>query len=159
MLKRYSFPFIVLINFVSTISIIQLNKYNYSFIHFPNLALTCLHYIVTSICLLFIVKFGVVEFKRIPLFKMIPMSVVFAGSVSIANFSLEYNTVGTYQCFKALTTFIILILEYFIYKEKVSIKIISSVVCNLVFWNLIFNFNFLSINFKQKGSGYFWCFL
>jgi solute carrier family 35, member E3 len=116
------------INFVSSIAIIQVNKYIYVNYEYPNMALTCLNFVFTFIGLLICEKFGVFKIKKVSILKMLPMAASFCGFVVLTNYSLQYNSVGTYQCLKALTTPTVVVISMLIYNQKYSTKIKLSVV-------------------------------
>jgi solute carrier family 35, member E3 len=44
------------------------------------------------------------SFVRLPIFRMIPVSICFGGFIAFSNLSLQYNTVGTYQLVKLQVT-------------------------------------------------------
>ena len=119
-------------NLVSSVAIIQVNKYIYVYYGYSNMALTCLHFILTFLGLLVCQMFGLFTFKRVPIIKMIPMSFSYCGFVLLTNYSLQYNSIGTYQCFKALTTPIIVVIDTLIYKKVYSNKVKISVVIYMI---------------------------
>ena len=118
----------LLINLVSSVAIIQNNKYIYVYYGYPNMALTCLHFILTFIGLIVCLQFGVFKVKKVPIIKMIPMSASFCGFVVLTSLSLQYNSIGTYQCLKALTTPIILYVSIYVYKQHYSNQVKLTVV-------------------------------
>jgi len=59
---------------------------------------------------------------------MLPMSLSFCFFVVFTNFSLQYNSVGAYQCLKALTTPGVMIISIFYYKQSYSTKVKLTVV-------------------------------
>lgn len=113
----------LLINLVSSIAIIQLNKYIYINYGYPNMSLTCLHFISTFLGLSVLAKLGIFQIKRVSIIKMLPMSVSFCGFVVLTNFSLQYNSIGTYQCLKALTTPIVVLISIYYNKVRYSLKV------------------------------------
>jgi len=116
------------LNLVSSIALIQINKYIYKQYGFPNMTLTCLHFLITFICLFICNLLGLVKIVKVPLRKMIPMSFLFCGFVVFTNYSLQVNTVGTYQCFKALTAPGVLLISYYFYNKHYSWKVTSTLV-------------------------------
>jgi solute carrier family 35, member E3 len=130
-LSEHSKAFIgfgMLINLVSSVSIIQINKYIYTNYGYPNMALTLIHFIITFLGLVFCNLVGVFKVKKVPLKKMLPMSLTFCGFVVLTNYSLQLNSIGTYQCFKALTTPGVVLISYCLYKETYSTKVKLTVV-------------------------------
>jgi solute carrier family 35 protein E3 len=136
------------INFVSSIAIIQVNKYIYVNYEYPNMALTCLNFIFTFIGLLICEKFGVFKIKKVSILKMLPMAASFCGFVVLTNYSLQYNSVGTYQCLKALTTPTVVVISMLIYNQKYSTKIKLSVVNNFSSLLLKKYFLIIRLNFR-----------
>jgi solute carrier family 35 protein E3 len=118
----------ILTNVVLSVAIIQMNKYIYVNYEYPNMSLTCLHFIFTFIGLVICEKCGLFKIKKVPIIKMLPMSVSFCGFVVLTNYSLQYNSVGTYQCLKALTTPIVVVISMFLYNHTYSTKVKLSVV-------------------------------
>jgi len=118
----------ILTNVVSSVAIIQVNKYIYVNYEYPNMSLTCLHFIFTFIGLVICERCGLFKIKKVPIIKMLPMSVSFCGFVVLTNYSLQYNSVGTYQCLKALTTPIVVVISMFLYNHTYSTKVKLSVV-------------------------------
>ena len=115
-------------NLVSSVAIIQVNKYIYVNYEYPNMALTCLHFIFTFIGLIICERFGVFKIKKVPIMKMLPVSASFCGFVVLTNYSLQYNSVGTYQCLKALTTPIVVVISMYLYNATYSFKVKLTVV-------------------------------
>jgi solute carrier family 35 protein E3 len=116
------------INLISSIAIIQINKYIYEIYEFPNMTLTCLNFLFTFFGLLVCNFLNFYRFVRVPIQKMLPMSFSFCGFVLLTNYSLEYNSIGTYQCLKTLTIPGVMIISIFFYKQHYSMKVKFSVV-------------------------------
>ncbi|RNA40276.1 Solute carrier family 35 member E3 [Brachionus plicatilis] len=137
------------LNFFTSIAIIQVNKYIYINYKFPNMGLTCIHFIITFIGLLICNLFGIFKIVKVPILKMIPMSITFCGFVALTNYSLEYNTIGTYQCLKSLTTPGVMLISFNFYHHIYSNKVILSVVPVLlgVIFNSIYDLKFNLIGF------------
>ena len=118
----------LLINLISSVSIIQLNKYIYINYGYPNMSLTCFHFIFTFCGLAVLAQLGFFRVKKVPIIKMLPMSVSFCGFVVLTNFSLQYNSIGTYQCLKALTTPIAVLISIYYNNVTYSLKVKLTVV-------------------------------
>jgi solute carrier family 35 protein E3 len=120
----------LLVNLMSAVGLIQLNKYIYLNYAFPNMALTCLHFVVTFVGLFLTYRLGSRQFsvKRVPIGKMLPMAVSSCLSVVLTNYSLQYNSVGTYQCFKTFNTPGVVIISYYFYKKHYSTRVILTIV-------------------------------
>ena len=132
------------LNFFTSIAIIQINKYIYINYKFPNMGLTCIHFIITFLGLLLCSLVGIFKIEKVPLSKMIPMSVSFCGFVALTNYSLQYNSIGTYQCLKALTTPGVMVISFNYYKHVYSTNVILSVAPVLlgVVFNSIYDLKF-----------------
>jgi len=111
------------INVVLSISIILLNKAVYTHVHFPNMTLTCVHFVFTTVGMVLCRCFGLFTFKSLPLKHMIPVSLTFCGFVVLTNLSLQSNTVGTYQIIKSMTTPMIIILQSVFYARLFSLSV------------------------------------
>ncbi|XP_022103996.1 solute carrier family 35 member E3-like isoform X2 [Acanthaster planci] len=110
-------------NLVSAITIVFLNKWIYTHYGFPNLSLTCIHFITTSVGLWVCRKCNVFHPKSLPFRSMLPLSLTFCGFVVFTNLSLQSNTVGTYQLAKSMTTPCILVIQTVFYNKSFSTKI------------------------------------
>ena len=75
-------------------------------------------------------QFDIFRFKRLPIVKMIPLSMTYCGFVVFTNLSLQYNTVGTYQVIKVLTAPCVMVLSYIFYQKKYSFKVQLTLVSN-----------------------------
>jgi len=111
------------INVALSISIILLNKAVYTYVHFPNMTLTCVHFVFTTIGMVFCRFFGLFSFKSLPLRHMVPVSLTFCGFVVLTNLSLQSNTVGTYQIIKSMTTPMIIIIQSVFYARLFSLPV------------------------------------
>ena len=118
----------ILINFVTSVLIIPINKYIYVKIGFPNITLTCIHFVFTFIGLIICYFFKILTIKRVSIIRMLPMSLTFCGFVVLTNVSLQYNTIGSYQCLKSLTTPGVMLISYYYYKTKYSFRVIMTIV-------------------------------
>lgn len=134
----------LLINLVSSIAIIQINKYIYTEYYFSNMCLTCIHFLVTFLCLMVLNRLGMFDFVRVSLKKMLPMAISFCGYILLTNYSLQFNSIGTYQCIKALATPGVMIISIIFYKHHYSNKVKLTIVPVLlgVLFNSMFDLNF-----------------
>jgi solute carrier family 35 protein E3 len=135
------------INVVSSISLIFMNKIIYNDLSFPNMTLTWVHFVVTFVCIFACSKLRVFNVKAVSIREMLPLSLTFCGFVVLTNMSLQYNTVGTYQIFKVLTTPCIMAISGIFYGKKYSPSIVLTVV-GLVFKGLT---NILTCFLVQKS--------
>ena len=115
--------FCLSLNILFSITIVILNKWIYSTYKFPNITMTCLHFICTTFGLLICHQAKIFEPKRLPLLQMLPLSLTFCGFVVFTNLSLQNNTVGTYQLAKTMTTPCIIIIQTFFYDREFSTKV------------------------------------
>ncbi|XP_030856157.1 solute carrier family 35 member E3 isoform X1 [Strongylocentrotus purpuratus] len=113
----------LVINLCSSILIVFLNKWLYRNHGFPNITLTFLHFLMTSLGLVFCLMLGLFQRKSIPIKNVLPLSLTFCGFVVLTNLSLQNNTVGTYQLAKAMTTPCILIIQTAIYRKTYSTRV------------------------------------
>uniref|UniRef100_T1JNZ3 Sugar phosphate transporter domain-containing protein n=1 Tax=Strigamia maritima TaxID=126957 RepID=T1JNZ3_STRMM len=121
MTKTYSQVLLTLItNIVCSILIVLINKWIYTNIGFPNITLTLIHFVLTSIGLYICQKINIFNVKNLPIKPMLPLAASFCGFVVFTNLSLQYNTVGTYQLVKVLTTPSIIILQTYFYGKTFS---------------------------------------
>ncbi|CAH1783717.1 unnamed protein product [Owenia fusiformis] len=111
------------LNVCCSIVIVLLNKWVYVTYKFPNITLTCLHFLVTSLGLVCCRQFGMFQPKSLPIIKMLPLSLTFCGFVVFTNLSLQNNTVGTYQICKCMTTPCIIVLQTYFYHKSFSTKV------------------------------------
>ena len=116
------------VNLCSSILIVFTNKWLYVHYGFPNMTLTCIHFIVTFLGLQICSMLDIFAPKSLPLMQMIPLSLTFCGFVVFTNLSLQNNTVGTYQLAKALTTPVIILIHSISFGKKYSWQIKVTIV-------------------------------
>ena len=109
---------------------VLINKHIFVNFGFPNITLTFIHFLVTFIGLIICLQFDIFRFKRLPIVKMIPLSMTYCGFVVFTNLSLQYNTVGTYQVIKVLTAPCVMVISYIFYQKKYSLKVQLTLVSN-----------------------------
>lgn len=117
------------INVALSISIILLNKAVYTHVHFPNMTLTCVHFVCTTVGMVVCRYIGLFSFKSLPLRHMVPVSLTFCGFVVLTNLSLQSNSVGTYQIIKSLTTPMIIVIQSMFYGRIFSLPVKLTLVC------------------------------
>ena len=120
--------FALLANTLASILIVLVNKWLYTKHGFPNISLTCIHFVITSLGLLICANFNIFQPKSVPIQKMLPLAATFCGFVVFTNLSLQSNTVGTYQLIKSMTTPGIMIIQTLFYKKSFSQNIKLTVV-------------------------------
>ncbi|XP_041348938.1 solute carrier family 35 member E3-like [Gigantopelta aegis] len=147
--------FCLLINICSSIVIVLLNKWLYSNYGFPNMSLTCIHFVITTFGLLLCKMGNLFQPKSLPFFQMLPLALTFCGFVVFTNLSLETNTVGTYQLIKTMTTPCIIVIQTNIYSKSFSWKVKATLIPITigVFLNSYYDvkFNFTGIAFAAIG--------
>lgn len=117
------------INLVSSISIVFTNKWIYVHYGFPNISLTCIHFLTTYLGLLICSVAGVFSPKKLRVLDVFPLSLTFCGFVVFTNLSLQYNTVGTYQLAKVMTTPCVMFIHIYFYGRKYSHRVKMTMVC------------------------------
>ena len=120
--------FCCVLNIACSISIVLVNKVVYTEYGFPNITLTCFHFVVTSICLVICHQLNLFQPKRLPILQMLPLALTFCGFVVFTNLSLETNTVGTYQLIKTMTTPCIMFIHTTYYAKPFSRNVKLTVV-------------------------------
>ena len=111
------------VNVALSISIILLNKAVYTHVHFPNMTLTFVHFVFTTVGMIVCRSIGLFSFKSLPLRHMVPVSLTFCGFVVLTNLSLQSNTVGTYQIIKTMTTPMIIVIQTAFYARIFSLPV------------------------------------
>nr|CAB3266243.1 solute carrier family 35 member E3 [Phallusia mammillata] len=141
----------LLLNLCCSISIVFLNKWLYSIKRFPNITLTCIHFLATSLGMFICQMLGTFSPKKLPVSQIIPLSVTFCGFVVFTNLSLQSNTVGTYQLAKVLTTPVIILIQTNFYSKHFS----SGIKATLIPISLgVFINSYYDIKFNVLGTIY-----
>ena len=144
--KNKLFIIICLIcNIALSLVIVVLNKWIYTQYHFPNMTMTCIHFVFSTLGIVFCQFAGIFQNKSLPIIQMIPLSLTFCGFVVFTNLSLQNNTVGTYQLAKAMTTPCIIGIQTYSYKKTFSTPVKISLVIIIMFTNLAFVIKFIDI--------------
>ena len=115
--------FCLFLNIVFSIVIVLLNKWIYTHYGFPNITMTCLHFVFTTAGLVICKNLGIFQPKSLPVLRMLPLSLTFCGFVVFTNLSLQTNTVGTYQLAKTMTTPCIILIQTQFYSREFSTKV------------------------------------
>uniref|UniRef100_A0AAR2K0L3 Sugar phosphate transporter domain-containing protein n=1 Tax=Pygocentrus nattereri TaxID=42514 RepID=A0AAR2K0L3_PYGNA len=113
----------LLVNLLSSICIVFLNKWIYVHYGFPNVTLTLVHFVVTWLGLFVCHKMDIFSPKNLRPTKIILLALSFCGFVAFTNLSLQNNTIGTYQLVKAMTTPVIIAIQTLHYRKTFSLKI------------------------------------
>lgn len=115
--------FYLFANIVFSITIILLNKWIYSHKIFPNITLSMVHFVVTFIGLCVCERLNFFDVKSVHLNHLIVLALCFCGFVVFTNLSLEYNSVGTFQVAKMLTTPGVVLIQALYYRKQFSIPV------------------------------------
>lgn len=113
----------LLINLLSSICIVFINKWIYVHYGFPNMTLTLIHFAVTWLGLYICQKMDIFAPKSLPVRKIVLLALSFCGFVAFTNLSLQNNSIGTYQLAKTMTTPVIIVIQTTYYKKTFSTKI------------------------------------
>eukprot|EP01101_Sappina_pedata_P007027 TRINITY_DN3629_c0_g1_i1.p1 TRINITY_DN3629_c0_g1~~TRINITY_DN3629_c0_g1_i1.p1 ORF type:complete len:337 (+),score=120.13 TRINITY_DN3629_c0_g1_i1:74-1084(+) len=125
--------FWILINIVSSVSLVLVNKWIFQVEGFSfGAVMTLIHFFVTALGLELCALFSVFEKKPIPFRSVLMLSASFTGFVVLTNLSLKYNSVGFYQLTKVLTTPCIIAIQMMFYSMSFPIPIHVSVAVILV---------------------------
>lgn len=116
------------VNILASIGIIFLNKYIFSHCQIKTMTLTAIQMFFTSLGLVICLKMRTFARKSVPLGKVLPLAMSFCAFVVFTNLSLEYNTIGTYQLFKVLTTPVVALISWQFYGTKYSTTVILTLV-------------------------------
>jgi len=120
------------LNILASTGVVIVNKWIFNHHRFPFATfLTILHFSCTWLVLEFCARRGLFEKKRVAPLTMAPLCAVFCGFVLLTNLSLQYNSVGFYQCAKILTTPCIALMQHYLYQTEFSkpIKYALALVC------------------------------
>lgn len=135
------------LNLVCSIVIVLLNKLIYVNYAFPNMTLTCIHFFVTSVGLFICQHLNVFQPKRLPFLDLLPLAASFCGYVVFTNLSLQYNSVGTYQLIKAMTTPCIIFIQTYFYHKHFSLYVKSTLVSSI---NHVFCCYHITLSYKRS---------
>lgn len=119
----------LLVNLLSSICIVFINKWIYVHYGFPNMTLTLVHFVVTWLGLYICQKMDIFSPKSLPVRRIVWLALSFCGFVAFTNLSLQNNSIGTYQLAKAMTTPVIILIQTTYYKKTFSTKIKMTMVC------------------------------
>jgi len=140
------------INMGSSIFCVMSNKWIYVLFDFREATtLTCFHFVLTFIGLYIAASMKVFEAKKLSVLKVLPICVSFCGFIVLTNISLVYNSVGTTQIIKSLSTPIILFIETTFYNKKFPLKVKLAVVIILLGVTLT---NYGDAEFNLPGTIY-----
>ncbi|KAL9644580.1 hypothetical protein ABK040_015319 [Willaertia magna] len=118
------------LNIAASVGTIFINKLLFKSYKFSELGttLTVFHFIFSFIFTAIAASFGLFQPKKLPLLRVLPISLAFCGYVVFNNISLAYNSVSFYQVMKIMCTPTIIVIEYFLYKEKPDKRILPTLI-------------------------------
>ena len=125
---------LVWLNILFSVLVVFLSKWIYTQYGFPNVTLTCLHFVAAAVCTHFCERIGVFHRKSLPTTDVIRFSLTFCAFVVFTNLSLQTNSVGVYLVFKIATTPTVVALEAFRCRRKITSDVLLAVVSRLVFF-------------------------
>eukprot|EP00796_Vickermania_ingenoplastis_P012471 gene12471-8553_t len=109
--------FYILLNYVSSVSILAVNKVLFSRgFHYGTL-LTVIHFVFTFVSLWIASRWKMVTPKTLNWSKVLPLSATYSGFVAVSNISLVFNPISITQLLKVLTIPLVIIVEYILYKK------------------------------------------
>ncbi|CAK9826763.1 Solute carrier family 35 member E3 [Anthophora retusa] len=149
--KKIITAFYLILNIFFSIVIVLLNKWLYVHTGFPNITLSMIHFVITFIGLIICEKFDVFCIKDVAIKEMFLIAMTFCGFVVLTNLSLAYNTVGTYQVAKMLTTPCVIITQMIFYKKHFSILVKLTLIPIIL--GVVINF-YYDIQFNVIGTIY-----
>ena len=115
-------------NILSSIGIIFLNKYIFANCQIKTMTLTAIQMLFTSLGLVICLQLNTFVRKPVPIMKVLPLAATFCAFVVFTNLSLEYNTIGTYQLFKILTTPVVVLISWQFYKTNYSRMVVATLI-------------------------------
>jgi len=118
----------VWLNVLLSVLTVLLNKHLYAHYGFPNITLTCLHLLITTLCVSSCESYSVFHRKSLPLTDVLRLSLTFCAYVVFTNLSLQSNTIATYLVFKMTTSPAVVAVEAFWCCRKFSNGILLSLV-------------------------------
>lgn len=149
--KKVVTAFYLTLNIVFSIAIVLLNKWLYVHTGFPNITLSMIHFAMTFVGLLICEKLDVFCVKDIDIKEMVLIATTFCGFVVLTNLSLAYNTVGTYQVAKMLTTPCVIVMQMIFYRKHFSVPIKLTLIP--ITLGVVINF-YYDIQFNIVGTIY-----
>ncbi|KAF0984693.1 hypothetical protein FDP41_000592 [Naegleria fowleri] len=114
------------LNIAASVGTIFINKHLFQNLGFVGLGttLTVFHFIFCFVFTGLTAMLGIFQPKRLPLLKVLPISLAFCGYVVFNNISLAYNSVSFYQVMKIMCTPCIILIEYFFYRKTPDRRIL-----------------------------------
>jgi solute carrier family 35, member E3 len=140
-LDVFVFVFKHIFNIISSVILIEINKYLYINYDYPCLTLTCLNLVFTLFVCLLITCGGGISISM----NQIPLTCLFIGSILVSNYSLKFNNqINVYQALKLISILFLFIYLYNNNRKKyysinilisILLLLMSSICCCLLFIN------------------------
>ena len=120
----------MMVNLVSTVSIVFTNKYIFADKNFRDMPLSfaAFHFICTSITLFVMSSIGKFTPKFIGIWEILPLCLAFCGNVLLPNLSLAYSPVAFYQIVRILVTPATALLNNVLYNVMISKKQLLAII-------------------------------
>jgi len=122
---------LVFLNVSLSVLIVLLNKQIYTNNGILGVSLTCLHFVVMTVCVLVCQQIGVFHRKSLPVMDILPLSLGYCAFVVFTNISLQTNTIRTHMLFRMTTIPTVIALEVFWSRRKFSSNVLLTLVSNL----------------------------
>jgi hypothetical protein len=137
--RKYVYMLLVLVvNVAVSLTATEANQYIYSELYVSFLTLTCMNYVIASICCLLLLKRNAMKsLTRSLLVKMFPIAIVYCAHALFNHYSLSLNRPGTVQVIKYLCAPCVLVIYVFTQQLHFSVYTKTSLV-------LIFNRNIIN---------------
>uniref|UniRef100_A0A7S3EKG0 Sugar phosphate transporter domain-containing protein n=1 Tax=Rhodosorus marinus TaxID=101924 RepID=A0A7S3EKG0_9RHOD len=115
----------IFFNFFTSTGIVSANKFVYQQCNFTYATtLTFIHFIFTTLGLLFCLQVHLFEFKKLDIKKSSWLAFVGMGFVVFSNLSLQYNSLGFYQVMKHMTVAAVVVIEAVVYKKYLDKELV-----------------------------------
>lgn len=154
-LGNKSFILALVLNTVCSVAMFIMQRILYTEYAFPNLTLTCIHLLFTSVGLFICDTTKVFKPKGLSAIPLFLPVLVYTGYVVFTNLSLERNTQGTHMLGQTMPILWIIFIQHYVYKRFVlkNIRITAGVVISGIFLSICsdLTFDFYGLIFVVFG--------
>lgn len=135
------FILILALNTICSVAMFIMQRILYTEYAFPNLTLTCMHLLFTSIGLVICDTAKVFKPKGLSAIQLILPVLVYTGFVVFTNLSVEKNTQGTHMLGQTMPIVWIIFIQHYFYERFFSktIKITAGMVISGIFLSVCFD--------------------
>ncbi|KAF2136334.1 uncharacterized protein K452DRAFT_259224 [Aplosporella prunicola CBS 121167] len=123
----------IALNTFATVAMVFLSKKIFSDpqMHDAQVLFTIWHFACTAAVLWLASRAPFRAFKpvRLPVRKILPICVLFTAYVILGNMSLSYNTIGFYQLAKVMTTPVVVLITFVMFKTPISMSKALAILC------------------------------